>query len=124
MNKDACVINAYAMPGVKNAYAMPGLVEEKLEDRIFRSVCSVYEVTPYEVRSRGMTRKIPWVTIRQITMALLKYDMKRWTWRKVGEYFGQDHVTAMHSYGVVKNYLETDKSFRKLTETLFEEIEL
>lgn len=54
------------------------------------------------------TRKREYVFVRQLSMYFAK-EYNLGTWACIGDRFGKDHATAMHSYKTIRNYIDTDK---------------
>ncbi len=102
-----------------NAYIIPG-IDRDPSSSIFKQVCRVYYKTPQEVMKNRKTRKQPFVTIRQLTMAVMRRETPK-SFAEIGEFFGLNHATAIHAVKTISNLRETDKRFRKLTEPLFDE---
>lgn len=75
---------------------------------IVTTVVDHYGLTVDELRSKNRRRHI--VKPRQIAIYLGGFFTKL-TLTYIGEYFGKDHTTILHSINTVKDLLETDPDY-------------
>jgi hypothetical protein len=87
---------------------------------IFRIVCEYHNATPEE--AGGKTRKRKIVEIRQQSYYFCRKYTREGT-ESIGKAIGnKDHVTVLYSYEKVRNYIETDKTYRARIEEIEEKI--
>lgn len=114
-------MNAYAIPGCAEIRQIRKEAQAKKKQSdfdLFKEVCEITNQDPIEVIKFNGRRKREYVTIRQITMSLLRMKNKR-SLTYAGGYFGKDHATVIHSMKTVKNLLDTDALYRMQYSYLF-----
>ena len=105
------------------SYYAKGLKTKTSFDLIYEDVCQIFNKDPAEAFEMRGSLKMPYPTIRHLTMALIKRRNPERTWQKVADYFFQDHTIAMYAVKKINDYREVDKEFRKLTNELFRKYE-
>jgi chromosomal replication initiation ATPase DnaA len=109
-------MNPYAIPG----YDIPKILTQvglNPYERMIGSTCMAYGVTLGDMICK--CRKKYLCEPRQIIMALLFLNYG-WTLDKIGDMFGKNHATVIHSANLVKTLSETDRTYRtKLKDILY-----
>lgn len=98
-------------------YSAPGIDRDPSKN-IFENICKIFYKTPQEVMENRRSRKRTYVTIRQLTMAVIRRETPK-SFSEIGEFFGLDHATAIHSVKAIDNLRETDKQFKRMTDKFF-----
>jgi len=104
-----------------NPYVVPGIeAHTPTELEIYKKVCDCYGKSVEESNEMKKRRIRDFVEIRQITMTLIRlhYGNKR-SFSSIGSFFGKDHATVLHAFETVRNLRETSPSFRKKTNSFF-----
>lgn len=82
------------------------------------TVCEVFAHDLADVLKHNNSNKREYVQVRQITMTLAKLQ-SRMSLTAIGNPFGKDHATVLHSIKTVKNLIDTDPAFREMCGHLF-----
>lgn len=91
-----------------------------LPEKVVFLVVNEYYPCPYEVL-QGQSRKMEIRLPRQLNMYFLaKYS--KYSLEKIGSFFGKKHDMAIHSRDAIKNWIDTDKTFRNIVAEMDEKI--
>jgi len=91
-------MNYYTIPGIKR----PGTIGE---DHIINAVCFVCNTTFEALKKRNRKREL--VMARQFIYYFLR-KRTALSLKSIGEIFGQDHTTVIHSVDTITNLLCTE----------------
>lgn len=97
-----------------NYYAIPGLKFRKdsfsfERNRIIKAVVFHFGINEKDVFKKS--RKRPICTARQVIMYLM-HKILRQGCVEVGNFFKLDHSTALYSFSLVQDLIDTDERFR------------
>lgn len=84
-----------------------------------RYICDTFHCTIDELHSRTRLRQV--VMARQLCMAVLK-DFSDMSLNQIGQRYGLDHATVIHSIRTVKNLYTTDKAYRAKVDDVYDAI--
>lgn len=99
-------MNYMSKPGVPPTRSSKrGVVVSKDRDIVIESVCSYFGVTIEFLQQR--TRERPVVYKRQLLMYFL-VSLTTETYKEIGDMFGMDHSSVIHSKDKVKDWLSVD----------------
>lgn len=87
-------------------------------EAIFKNVCDKYDEKPDAVKNNDISRKRTFVEIRYLTMLVVKKKYPKYTFDKIGLYFGKDHSTVIHGINTANDLIKTDKNFRDIAENI------
>lgn len=98
------IISAYAIPGIRKVDKIiyPETIEQVVSD--------YYCVSGVEMHKRSRSRER--VTCRQIVSWLMRKHTSM-TMKIIGEWYGKDHTTAIHSIQAASNLIETNEGIRE-----------
>lgn len=98
-------------------HSAPGIIKitQMPMQEIAKTIGDSFRVTLDEMKSRN--RKRPVTTARQISMYFM-YHSGRYTLKMVGDFFGRDHTTVIHSLNTVKDLMETEPDFFDMVEKM------
>lgn len=99
--------------------AVAGLTNEQLWDKIVSTVCANAQMTWETVRHRSRKKEIVLVRRMIIFLARLRTDF---TLERIGDKFGFDHTTIIHSNDAMSNLLDADDGLREQVEFLNSQI--
>lgn len=68
-------------------------------------------------------RKFSYILWPRWTCMYLMREEWRWSYGSIGHYFGKDHGTVIHAHKQVEKRMEVDHSFRRVVETLRQEVQ-
>lgn len=101
------------------SYLIPGLKEKKLHFPLSRGlpllvtiedrVCTYFNINPTLLHKKCRKREI--VMPRQIIVYLGR-QYTSLSLKKIGEYFNQDHTTAIHCVETIKDLLDCDEEIK------------
>jgi chromosomal replication initiator protein len=107
------VISAYIIPGLKEDYS--AIMQRQTIDKIIKATTRHYGETFVELLKRDRRRNK--VTCRHVICFLLRKHTTL-SQQAVGDIFGVDHTTVVHSVKQVKNFMRFEEVFRKDLETI------
>lgn len=82
-------------------------------------ICAGENLSPETIHAISQKKEV--VQARQIISYFAKKETSL-TLDKIGQYFGKDHATALHSVKTVNNYIDTDSIYRNKIRGYQEEI--
>ena len=111
-------------------YAYPGCChKQKIQksstfdfEKALNDVCEVFGQKPEEVKKSGRNRHREFVIVKQTVMSLAKLKSTM-SLTSIGNQFGRDHATVLHSVKTVKNLMETSRDYRGQAGHLFAGLE-
>lgn len=84
-------------------------------DAILCEVAKYFDIDPKIIQSSSRKKEI--MSIRQICMYVIK-ETTNLSFSKIGELFGRDHATAMHSINKVTDEMSKDEGFKNKVEDI------
>ncbi len=89
-------------------------------EKVFTVVSENLGVPVDDIKSQSRQQKIS--KARNICMYVIKDILKDITYQEIGDYFGKDHATVMHSLNKIKSSTETDQILKNTISNIIKQI--
>ncbi len=89
-------------------------------EKVFTAVSNDMGISVEDIKSQSRQQKIS--KARNICMYVIKDILKDITYQEIGDFFGKDHATVLHSLKKIKSAVETDQLLKNSVNSIIKQV--